>query len=79
LLTAGNIKATFDETAKWLRMERGTISAICNFGGREQVFPVTGESRVVVASQNAIQVNKSKLVLPPDSVAAVSGCSSRNA
>ena len=32
----GRRAVTFDEQEKWLRMERGTISVICNLGELEQ-------------------------------------------
>jgi maltooligosyltrehalose trehalohydrolase len=68
----GNVKVTFDEQAKWLRMDRGTMSVICNLGDRDQTFSVTNESSLCLASNRAAQVSQSKLVLPPDSVAVLS-------
>jgi maltooligosyltrehalose trehalohydrolase len=65
----GNVKVTFDEQAQWLRMERGAVTVFCNLGNREQVFQVTEESHVVIASQSTIEVVESKLAVPPDSVA----------
>ncbi|MGD0911862.1 MAG: malto-oligosyltrehalose trehalohydrolase [Terracidiphilus sp.] len=75
----GNVRVTFDEQAKWLRMERGTVTVICNLGDREQRFAMSQESRVVLASQSAIQVSHSQLVVLPESVAVVSECAPRNA
>jgi maltooligosyltrehalose trehalohydrolase len=77
--TAGKTRVTFDEQAKWLRMERGTIAVICNLGDRKQAFHESKNSRVVLASRNSVQVSQGKLVLPPDSVAVVSEFPSRNA
>jgi maltooligosyltrehalose trehalohydrolase len=77
--SAGRVRVTFDEQAKWVRIERGTIAVICNFGDREQAFHESENSRVVLASRNSIQVSQGKLVLPPDSVAVVSEFPSRNA
>ena len=75
----GNVRVTFDEQAKWLRVERGTVTVICNLGDREQRFAMSQESRVVLASQSAIQVSHSQLVVLPESVAVVSECAPRNA
>ena len=50
--TAGKVRVIFDEKAKWLRMERGTIAVIFNLGDREQAFSESEQSRVVLASQN---------------------------
>jgi maltooligosyltrehalose trehalohydrolase len=77
--TAGKVRVTFDEQAKWLRMRRGTIAVICNLGDREQAFHETKTSYVILASRSSIQVCQGKLVLPPDSVAVVSERPSRNA
>ncbi len=77
--TAGKVRVTSDEQAKWLRMERGTIAVFCNLGDREQTFHDSDNSRVVLASRSSIQVSRGKLVLPPDSVAVVSECPSKNA
>jgi maltooligosyltrehalose trehalohydrolase len=76
--TAGKVRVTFDEQAKWLRMERRTIAIICNLGDRELVFDEPEQSRVVLASQSSIQISQGKLVLPPDSVAVMSECPSKN-
>jgi hypothetical protein len=56
-----------------------TITVICNLGDWQQIFAVSQESCFVIASQGAIQVSQCKLVVPLDSVAAVSECSSKNA
>jgi maltooligosyltrehalose trehalohydrolase len=77
--TAGKVHVTLDEQVKWLRMERGTIAVICNLGDREQAFHESNNSCVVLASRSSIQVCQGKLVLPPDSVAVVSECRSKNA
>jgi maltooligosyltrehalose trehalohydrolase len=69
---AGNVRATFDEDAKWLRMERGDVTVICNLDRREQTFDVSPHSRIVLASQSATQMSECKLALPSDSVAVLS-------
>ncbi len=75
----GNVRVTFDEQAKWLRMRGGAITVICNLGDREQIFHLAQESRLVLASRSAIQVSRGKLAVPPDSVAVVSESPSKNA
>jgi maltooligosyltrehalose trehalohydrolase len=77
--TAANARVTFDEQAQWLRMERGTMTVICNLGKQEQSFVASEQSRVLIASQRSIQVSGNKLSVPPDSVAVVSNFPSRNA
>jgi len=77
--TAGKVRVTLDDQAKWLRMERGTIAVICNLGHREQAFHESENSRVVLASRSSIRASQGKVVLPPDSVAVVSERPSKNA
>jgi maltooligosyltrehalose trehalohydrolase len=77
--TAGQVRVTFDEQARWLRMERGTIAVICNLGDREQSFHESENSRVVLASRGSIEISQGQLVLPPDSVAVMSERPSKNA
>ncbi len=72
--TAGHVRVAFDEEAKWLRMVRGDVTVICNFGDQERVFAVIDASRVVIRSQSAIQMNECTLAMPPVSVAVVSEC-----
>jgi maltooligosyltrehalose trehalohydrolase len=73
------VRVILDDQAKWLRMERETIAVIYNLGDRERVFDESELSRVILASQNGIALGQGKLLLPPDSVAVVSECPSRNA
>jgi maltooligosyltrehalose trehalohydrolase len=77
--TAGRARVIFDEEARWLRMERGTIAVICNLGDRERAFDESEKSHIFLASQRGVELSHGKLVLPPDSVAVVSECSSKNA
>ena len=77
--TAGKVRVTLNEQAKWLRMERGTIAVICNLGDREQAFHESENSRVVLASRSSIRASQGRLVLPPDSVAVVSERPTKNA
>jgi maltooligosyltrehalose trehalohydrolase len=75
----GNARVTFDEQAKWLRLERGDVKVICNLSDREQSFAISDESCVVLASQHAVGISQGKLALPADSVAVVRECASKNA
>jgi len=77
--TPGNVRMTFDEHAKWLRMERGMIAVICNLGDHEQTFHESEDSCIVLASRRSIEMSRGKVVLPLDSVAVVSKRRSKNA
>jgi maltooligosyltrehalose trehalohydrolase len=67
----GNTRAEYDEDAKWLRMERGSISVICNLGERDHVLSFAAGAEVVLASREGISAQKGSVTLPPDSVAVV--------
>ena len=60
----GHTRVSFDEKAKWLRIDRGSIALICNLG--ESSYPVSlpEGSVTVLASRGAGTAE-----LPPDSVA----------
>jgi len=62
--TPGNTRVTFDEQANWLRMDRGSVAVICNFG-EEYRFPAPHGAQVLLASREAPE---SPLTLTRDSV-----------
>ena len=67
----GNVRVTFDEDERWLRMERGSIRVLCNLGSSSRSFPLTDDSKLLLASRNEIAVSRSSIELPPDTVAVV--------
>jgi maltooligosyltrehalose trehalohydrolase len=67
--TPGNTRVTYDEQEKWLRMERGTISVICNLGELEHGFGVPSGAGVLLRSREIARTEEGAIVLPPDTVA----------
>ena len=63
----GKTRVMCDETARWLRMERGNVAVICNLGERGQ-FSVQRDARVLLASQAIDRAGGDAITLPPDSV-----------
>jgi len=63
----GKTQVTFDEQARWLRMDRGNIAVICNLG-EQRVFPVQRNARVLLASQTVSRAVGDAITLPQDSV-----------
>ena len=61
---------TYDEQEKWLRMQRGKISVICNLGAESGggAFPVARETEILLASHGDPRVVGSEVTLPPDAV-----------
>jgi maltooligosyltrehalose trehalohydrolase len=66
----GHTRASYDEQERWVRMERGSVTVICNLGGSERSFSVPEGSRVVLAS-HAMSCEGEAVALPPDSIAVV--------
>jgi maltooligosyltrehalose trehalohydrolase len=65
----GNTTVTFDEQESWIRMQRGTITVLCNLGVSERWFSVSPESKVILASCGALQNVGGEVILPCDAVA----------
>jgi maltooligosyltrehalose trehalohydrolase len=64
----GNVRVTFDEEKKWLRVDRGTIGVLCNLGAQDCFFPVPQSSSPELVSPSTIRIVDGKINLPPDSV-----------
>jgi maltooligosyltrehalose trehalohydrolase len=67
----GNVRVTFDEEKKWLRMERGTMAVLCNLGAQNCSFLVPPQASLELASCEGTQLKESTAHLPPDSVAII--------
>ncbi|HVX11121.1 MAG TPA: malto-oligosyltrehalose trehalohydrolase [Pirellulales bacterium] len=73
-LTDGRLEKVgveFDEQARWLVVERGDITVVCNLGERRQLVPLA-EHRprsLRLASEPDTEVRDAGVDLPPDSVA----------
>jgi maltooligosyltrehalose trehalohydrolase len=67
----GNAQVTYDESEKWLRMERGTIGVICNLSGVDHSFPVPREAGVLLSSRPIARTEEGAVVVPPDTVAVI--------
>jgi maltooligosyltrehalose trehalohydrolase len=65
------LRARFDETNKWLAIERGALSIVCNFAGETRNISLAeGKNHIVLlASESGIVPDKNSIKLPPDYVA----------
>ena len=64
------VKVNFDETAKWLTMQRGTIEVAVNLAGDRQAVPVAfSGSRAICSEQEGWSFRPGSIELPADSVA----------
>jgi maltooligosyltrehalose trehalohydrolase len=65
----GNTFITFDEHQNWIRIDRGTISVICNLRVSERTFHVAPDSKVLLSSRAMLKVTGAEVALPSDTVA----------
>jgi maltooligosyltrehalose trehalohydrolase len=64
------IRTRYDEPKKWLRIQRGDLTIICNLSDQSQAIPLNRKRKhtVLLASEPRIMLDKSAIKLPPDSV-----------
>jgi maltooligosyltrehalose trehalohydrolase len=64
-----SVRVHFDEKERWLILERGSISVVCNFAERPQRISIAnGTPKILLASEENIQIAKSEADMPPESV-----------
>ena len=73
----GNVRVTFDEEKKWLCIERGTVTTLCNLGAQDCSLPVSKSGSIELASRDGIEIANNTIKLPPDSIAVVT-CTNRS-
>jgi maltooligosyltrehalose trehalohydrolase len=65
------VLVNFDETKKWCVVKRGAVVIACNLNQRKQRVPakIDPESRLLLSSDDKVQIIQNAVELPPDSVA----------
>jgi maltooligosyltrehalose trehalohydrolase len=65
------VLVSFDETKKWCVVKRGAVVIACNLNQRKQRVPakIDPESRLLLSSDDKVQIIQDAVELPPDSVA----------
>jgi maltooligosyltrehalose trehalohydrolase len=71
--TPGQVEVTFDEEGRWLVMERGAVKVLCNLGDAPVRFENSKGCALVLASLAGIEAGGDGIVLPPNSLAVLSG------
>jgi maltooligosyltrehalose trehalohydrolase len=69
----GHVEVLFDEAKRWLVMRRGQVKVMCNLGGEPAEFENAEGFPLVLASRSGVEVVEAKVVLPPCSLAVLSG------
>jgi hypothetical protein len=59
----------YDETMRWLVLERGRTLVAVNLAEHPQRIETAGATRVLLASRGDIDFSQSSIVLPADAVA----------
>ena len=68
----GHVHVAFDETKRWLTMERGSVIVLCNLGDATIELDNPGRLPLRLASHPDVRTHETKVTLPPDTLAIVS-------
>jgi maltooligosyltrehalose trehalohydrolase len=68
----GQTKVSFDEDKRWLVMERGAVTVVCNLGEERMEFENPKNLPLAMASRADVKATKSVVRLPPDTLAILS-------
>ena len=69
----GQTKTSFDEQKRWLVMERGLVTVMCNFGDETVRLENSKNLPLLLTSRAGVQQESGQIVLPPRSLAILSG------
>jgi maltooligosyltrehalose trehalohydrolase len=69
----GQTKVSFDETRRWLAMERGLVTVMCNLGPDQVELENARELPLLLASRDDVEAEQGVVRLPPDTLAILSG------
>jgi maltooligosyltrehalose trehalohydrolase len=62
----GHVKVRFDEEKRWLAMDRGLVTVLCNLGADTPEFDVPEGARVVLTSVDGLSPRDGTVSVPPD-------------
>ena len=63
-----HLRVFYDEHEMWIRVERGSITVLCNLGTGNQRFLMPKRGRIVLDSPAEVRIDENSVTLPPDSV-----------
>ena len=69
----GHIRVLFDEERRWLRMERGLVTVLCNLGDEAAELDNAARLPLLLASRPDVRAVEAKVTLPPYTLAILSG------
>jgi maltooligosyltrehalose trehalohydrolase len=68
-----HVKVSFDEKKQWLTMDRGLVRVLCNLGKETVELENPELHPLVLSSRSEVKADGNKVLLPPDSLAILSG------
>lgn len=66
-----HVRVDFEEGARWMKMERGSVTVVCNFGDLQREVPLDGGGRLLLSSDEGVRVESRAAVVPGESVAII--------
>src|SRR6185437_1797786 len=63
-----HLNVFYDEHENWIRIDRGTITVICNLGSENRRFLLTSRTQILMASRNEMQIDDNSISVAPDAV-----------
>jgi maltooligosyltrehalose trehalohydrolase len=70
--TPGQTKVSFDEDKKWLVMERGAVTVMCNLGPEPVELENSRRLPLLLASRGDVKTVEGRVTLPPDTLVILS-------
>ena len=68
-----HVRVAFDETLRWLRMERGLVTVLCNLGDEAVELDNPAGLPLLLASRADVRAGERKISLRPNTLAILSG------
>jgi maltooligosyltrehalose trehalohydrolase len=65
------VRVTFDETAKWLIVQRGNLQIACNLASDRHALPMKGCPGPILCSEKDFSLRPGLIELPGESVAII--------
>jgi maltooligosyltrehalose trehalohydrolase len=68
------VRVRLDEDARWLVLERGSVTVACNLAMQDQTVPLPEQKppRVLLRSEPEITVNAAGVIMPAESLVILS-------
>ena len=68
---SGHAQVRWDEERRWIAMERGSITLVCNLGEGDFSHSLPQQAKIVLASRAGLVIDRGSLQLPPDTAVVI--------